>query len=77
MKSKIAEDASPPPDLAFISVGPRASYFQFVESIRIWSNVSRARGQICDWILRLRAQALRVVEPAMTVGHSSVLTQIL
>ena len=53
----------------FISVGPQAPYFQFVESIRIWSNVSRARGQICDWISRLRAQALRVAEPAMAMGH--------
>ena len=75
VKSKIAEDASPPPDLAFISVGPQAPYFQFVESLRIWSNVSRARGQNCDWILKLRAQALQ----GSRTGHDcgSILSQIL
>ena len=43
--SKVAEDRSQLPDLAFISVGPRALLLSFFESFRSWSNGCRGLGQ--------------------------------
>ena len=69
--SKIGEDGSQLPDLAFISVGPRALLLCFSSRSCPGQTGAEASGRICDWIMMTPGPNICLVIELTRLGAES------